>query len=75
MLPETGEDGLHSLSFFASNQEDVFAAVSHLRNQFGLTACHAACLAVGVSLVNQAHESHAAKSLFRLPEVCVRVSR
>jgi hypothetical protein len=57
--PTSGEEGLQSLSFFASTHTDIFAAVGALRDRLECTACHATRLAVGLSLLSEVrHESH-----------------
>lgn len=51
--PTTGEEGLESLSFFASTPHDIFAAVNTLRRRVECSACTAAKLAVAISLLSQ----------------------
>ena len=51
--PATGEEGLQSLSFFASISDDIFATVSSLRTRGDLSACTAAKLAVAISLLSE----------------------
>ncbi|MDQ1453665.1 MAG: hypothetical protein QOK38_3531 [Acidobacteriaceae bacterium] len=51
--PTPGEEGLQSLSFFASTHTDIFAAVGALRDRLECTACHATRLAVGLSLLSE----------------------
>jgi hypothetical protein len=51
--PATGEEGLESVSFFASTPHDIFAAISALRDRFDCSACHATKLAVGLSLLSE----------------------
>jgi hypothetical protein len=41
----TGEEGLQSLSFFASTPHDLFAEASQLRHRLGCSACIATRLA------------------------------
>jgi hypothetical protein len=52
--PTPGEEGLESLSFFASTSHDIFAAIATLRDQFDCSACHATKLAIGLSLISEA---------------------
>jgi hypothetical protein len=57
--PTPGEEGLQSLSFFASTHTDIFAAVGTLRERLECTACHATRLAIGLSLLSGVmHEQH-----------------
>ena len=51
--PSQGEEGLQSLSFFASMHDDVFAAVANLRERLECTACAATKLAVGLGLLSE----------------------
>jgi hypothetical protein len=62
--PTPGEEGLQSLSFFASTHTDIFAAVGALRDRLECTACHATRLAVGLSLLSEVvqHECRAGSS-------------
>ncbi len=52
--PVTGEEGLESVSFFASTSDDIFAAANNLRDRFNCSACHATKLAVGLGLLSEA---------------------
>jgi hypothetical protein len=56
--PTPGEEGLQSLSFFASTHTDIFAAVGALRDRLECTACHATRLAVGLSLLSEVVQQH-----------------
>ena len=51
--PSRGEEGLQSLSFFASTHSDTFAAIASLRERLGCTACTATKLAVGLGLLSE----------------------
>ena len=52
--PATGEEGLESLSFFASTPHDILTAAKSLRARLDCSACHATKLAVGFSLLSEA---------------------
>jgi hypothetical protein len=47
----TGEEGLQSLSFFASTPHDLFAEASQLRHRLGCSACMAARFALARCLL------------------------
>jgi hypothetical protein len=51
--PSAGEEGLQSLSFFASTHGDIFAAAANLRERLECTACSATKLAVGLGLLSE----------------------
>ncbi|HEX4582879.1 MAG TPA: DUF3861 family protein [Acidobacteriaceae bacterium] len=51
--PSQGEEGLQSLSFFASTHSDIFAAIASLRERMECTACAATKLAVGLGLLSE----------------------
>ena len=51
--PTRGEEGLQSLSFFASTHTDIFAAIGTLRERLECTACHATRLAIALSLLSE----------------------
>ena len=66
--PMPGEEGLQSLSFFASTHTDIFAATGTLRERLECTACHATRLAIGLSLLNEVmHEQHTLLAPLREP--------
>lgn len=66
--PMPGEEGLQSLSFFASTHTDIFAATGTLRERLECTACHATRLAIGLSLLNEVmHEQHMLLAPLREP--------
>ena len=54
---DTGEEGLTSVSFFASTPNDTLAAARDLREHLGCTASHATRLALGYSLIDEASTS------------------
>jgi hypothetical protein len=56
--PPTGEEGLQSLSFFASAPHDILAAANSLRDRFNCSASHATKLAVGLSLISEVMHAH-----------------
>jgi uncharacterized protein DUF3861 len=57
--PSQGEEGLQSLSFFASTHNDIFAAIGILRARLEFSACAATKLAVGLGLVSEVlHQQH-----------------
>jgi hypothetical protein len=56
--PTTGEGGLESLSFFASTLNDISAAIGTLRQGLDCSSCHAAKLAVGLSLIREVMHAH-----------------
>ncbi len=57
--PSQREEGLQSLSFFASTYSDIFAAVGNLRERLECTACAATKLAVGLGLLSEVmHQRH-----------------
>ena len=56
--PSTGEGGLESLSFFASTLNDISAAIGTLRERLDCSSCHAAKLAVGLSLIREVMHTH-----------------
>jgi hypothetical protein len=49
--PATGEEGLESISFFASTSHDLFAETSQLRHRLGCSACTATRLALARCLL------------------------
>ena len=49
--PATGEEGLQSLSFFASTSHDIFAEANQLRHRLDCSACTATRLAVARCLL------------------------
>jgi hypothetical protein len=49
--PTTGEEGLESISFFASTPHDLFAEASQLRHRLGCSACMATRLAIARCLL------------------------
>jgi hypothetical protein len=66
--PSQGEEGLHSLSFFASTQADIFVVAATLRERLECTACHATKLAVGFNLLSEVmHEPHMLLAPLREP--------
>lgn len=57
--PSQGEEGLQSLSFFASTPSDIFATIPRLREELACTACAATKLAVGLALLSDVlHRQH-----------------
>ena len=56
--PATGEEGLESVSFFASTPHDILAAANNLRARLNCSACHATRLVVGLSLLSEAMPAH-----------------
>jgi 8-oxo-dGTP pyrophosphatase MutT (NUDIX family) len=50
---DPGEEGLTSVSFFASTPHDILVAARELREQLGCTASHATRLALGYSLIDE----------------------
>jgi hypothetical protein len=54
----TGEGGLESVSFFASTLNDISAAIAPLRDRLDCSSCHAAKLAVGLSLIREVMHAH-----------------
>jgi hypothetical protein len=56
--PSTGEGGLESVSFFASTLNDISAAIGTLRERLDCSSCHAAKLAVGLSLIREVMHAH-----------------
>jgi hypothetical protein len=56
-----GEEGLESISFFASTQHDLFAEASELRHRLGCSACAATRLAIARCLL--AEESAVSSSV------------
>jgi uncharacterized protein DUF3861 len=62
--PVTGEEGLQSLSFFASTSHDILAAVSSLRTRGDLSACTAAKLGVAISLLSESRHERRDDALF-----------
>jgi hypothetical protein len=48
-----GEEGLQSLSFFASTPDDILSAAKSLRTRLECSACYATKLTLGVSLINE----------------------
>jgi hypothetical protein len=52
--PVTGEEGLKSISFFASTSHDILSAANSLRDRLDCSACHATKLAVGLGLLSEA---------------------
>jgi hypothetical protein len=66
--PSRGEEGLQSLSFFASTHGEVFAAVANLRERLECTACTATKLAVGLALLSEVmHQRHILPTPLREP--------
>jgi hypothetical protein len=66
--PSEGEEGLQSLSFFASTHSDIFAAIASLRERLECTACQATKLAVGLGLVSEVlHQQHMLLTPLREP--------
>jgi hypothetical protein len=66
--PTRGEEGLQSLSFFASTHTDIFAAIGTLRERLECTACHATRLAIGLSLLSEVmQEQHMLLAPLREP--------
>jgi hypothetical protein len=66
--PTRGEEGLQSLSFFASTHTDIFAAIGTLRERLECTACHATRLAMGLSLLSEVmQEQHTLLTPLREP--------
>jgi hypothetical protein len=66
--PTPGEEGLQSLSFFASTHTDIFAAIGTLRERLECTACHATRLAIGLSLLSEVmQEQHTLLTPLREP--------
>jgi hypothetical protein len=66
--PTPGEEGLQSLSFFASTHTDIFATTGTLRERLECTACHATRLAIGLSLLSEVmHERHMLLTPLREP--------
>jgi hypothetical protein len=66
--PTPGEEGLQSLSFFASTHTDIFAVIGTLRERLECTACHATRLAIGLSLLSEVvHERHTLLTPLREP--------
>jgi hypothetical protein len=66
--PTPGEEGLQSLSFFASTHTDIFAAIGTLRERLECTACHATRLAIGLSLLSEVmQERHTLLTPLREP--------
>jgi hypothetical protein len=54
----TGEEGLQSLSFFASTPHDILAAANSLRDRLDCSAGHATKLAVGLNLISEVIYAH-----------------
>jgi hypothetical protein len=65
--PTTGEEGLESISFFASTPHDILAAANNLRARLNCSACHATRLVVGLSLLSEAMPAHRDPALFTEP--------
>jgi Domain of Unknown Function with PDB structure (DUF3861) len=66
--PSQGEEGLQSLSFFASTNHDIFTATASLRERLECTACQATKLAVGLGLVSEGlHQQHTLLTPLREP--------
>lgn len=57
-----GEEGLQSLTFFASHDSDILATASALRERLDCSALNAAKLAIGLSLINQVIDEPSAVS-------------
>jgi hypothetical protein len=62
-----GEEGLQSISFFASTHNDILTAANSLRDRLNCSACHATKLAVGLSLLSEAMHAHRDPALFTEP--------
>jgi hypothetical protein len=65
--PATGEEGLESISFFASTSHDILAAANNLRDRLNCSACHATKLAVGLGLIREVMYIHREPELFSEP--------
>src|SRR5258708_32476196 len=65
--PTAGEEGLESISFFASTPHDILAAANNLRARLNCSACHATRLVVGLSLLSEAMPAHRDPALFTEP--------
>lgn len=60
--PITGEEGLESISFFASTSHDILTAAKSLRDRLNCSACHATKLAVGLGLLSKANPTGRSES-------------